>query len=109
MPTALITGAGRGIGRACVEAFAAAGWDVVAVSLRQDEVDELQEDLPGAAGLTGDVADPAVNRSAVALAVKRFGGLDAVVGNAGINLPKLIDDTSEEELERLWRVNVLGL
>jgi meso-butanediol dehydrogenase / (S,S)-butanediol dehydrogenase / diacetyl reductase len=109
VPTVLITGAGRGIGRACVDAFAATAWDVVAVSLRQDEVDELHEDLPEAAVVTGDVADPGVNQAAVALAVDRFGGLDAAVGNAGINLPKRIDDTSADELERLWRVNVLGL
>jgi meso-butanediol dehydrogenase/(S,S)-butanediol dehydrogenase/diacetyl reductase len=109
MPTALITGAGRGIGRACVDAFAAAGWDVVALSLHQAELDELRSALPGVVCLAADAADAAANRDAVDLALERFGRLDAAVGNAGVNLPKRIDDTSAEDLDRLWRVNVLGL
>src|SRR4051812_8459054 len=108
MPVALITGAGRGIGRACAEAFAAAGWDVVALTLDHDEVDELQRAMPAAACLQGDASEAAANESAVALALARFGRLDAAVGNAGVNLPKRIDDTSDAELDRLWRVNVLG-
>src|SRR4051794_8126254 len=109
MPVAVVTGAGRGIGRACAEAFAAAGWDVAALTLDPDEVEELQRCLPGAACLCGDAADAEANQAAVALALERFGRLDAAVGNAGINLPKRLDDTTEPELERLWRVNVLGL
>jgi NAD(P)-dependent dehydrogenase (short-subunit alcohol dehydrogenase family) len=109
MPVALITGAGRGIGRACVSAFADAGWDVVALSLHQAELDELQAALPGVACLAADASEAAANQAAVALALQRFGRLDAALGNAGINLPKRIDDTTEEDLDRLWRVNVLGL
>ena len=109
MPVALVTGAGRGIGRAVAEAFAAAGWDVVALTLEQHEVDELQRALPGAACLQGDASEAAANEAAVALALQRFGRLDAAVGNAGVNLPKRLDDTSDAELDRLWRVNVLGL
>jgi meso-butanediol dehydrogenase/(S,S)-butanediol dehydrogenase/diacetyl reductase len=109
MPVALVTGAGRGIGRACAEAFASAGWDVAALTVEQDEVDDLQRALPGAACLQGDAAEPAANQAAVALALERFGRLDAAVGNAGVNLPKRLDDTTDAELDRLWRVNVLGL
>src|SRR4051794_34802044 len=109
MPVALVTGAGRGIGRACAEAFASAGWEVVGLTLEQDEVHHLQRAVPGAACLQGDVAEPAANDAAVALALERFGRLDAAVGNAGVNLPKRLDDTTDAELDRLWRVNVLGL
>ena len=43
------------------------------------------------------------------VALERFGRLDHALGNAGVTLPKLIDDTTDEELELLWRVNVKGL
>ena len=66
-----MTGAARGIGAACVEAFRGAGYKVVAL--------------------------------------ERFGRLDHALGNAGVTLGKLIDDTVDDELERLWRVNVKGL
>jgi NAD(P)-dependent dehydrogenase (short-subunit alcohol dehydrogenase family) len=92
----IVTGSASGIGLACMRAFAEAGYGVVGVDLRDADV-------------TGDVSQRETNERAVALALERFGRLDAAIGNAGVTLAKLIDDTTDEELERLWSVNVRGL
>lgn len=107
---ALVTGATRGIGRACVELFARRGWSVVMVA-RDARALAALERRHGAfcAGVAGDVAAAAVSRAAVELAVARFGRLDAAVGNAGVTLAKPLASTSEQELDRLLAVNVKGL
>ena len=58
------------------------------------------------ATLAGDVSRREVNEAAVALAQDRFGGLDAVVANAGVNLARSIDDTTDEDIDRLLAVNL---
>ena len=97
----IVTGAAKGIGAACASAFHDAGWSVVAVD--REKLDS------SVASVVGDVSERAVNEEAVRTALDRFGRLDAVVGNAGINLPKLVDDTSAEEFDRLFAVNVKAL
>jgi rhamnose utilization protein RhaD (predicted bifunctional aldolase and dehydrogenase)/NAD(P)-dependent dehydrogenase (short-subunit alcohol dehydrogenase family) len=82
---ALVTGAARGIGRACVEALSAAGAAVAALDL-----DPGVEGLFRRAGVLErrcDVTDPAAVEASVAAAVERFGGLDLLVCNAGILPP----------------------
>jgi NAD(P)-dependent dehydrogenase (short-subunit alcohol dehydrogenase family) len=107
---ALVTGATRGIGRACVELFARRGWSVVAVARDAGELSRLEERLGDAcACVAGDVADAAVSHAAVRAATERFGRLDAAVGNAGVTLAKPVEETGEDELERLLAVNVKAL
>jgi 3-hydroxybutyrate dehydrogenase len=74
---ALVTGAASGIGRAVAERLEGAGVRVLAVDLRPD---------PGGPGFPheADLTDPAANEAAVATALERFGRLDVVVANAGI-------------------------
>jgi meso-butanediol dehydrogenase / (S,S)-butanediol dehydrogenase / diacetyl reductase len=100
MPVAIVTGAARGIGAACVRAFRDAGWQVVAVD---------RDECEGDAVVRGDVSERATSEEAARVALERWGRLDHALGNAGVALGKLIDDTTDEELERLWRVNVKGL
>jgi NAD(P)-dependent dehydrogenase (short-subunit alcohol dehydrogenase family) len=106
---ALVTGAAQGIGRACVDAFAADGWKVIAVDVDEDGLGLLRKHHGSAvATLAGDVAERATSLRAVEEALRRYGRLDCAVANAGINLPKLIDDTTDDELDRLIDVNVRG-
>jgi len=106
----VVTGAAKGIGAAIAESFANAGWSVVAVDRDAGALRATAARLDGGVlTLAGDVAERATNETAVRTAVERFGGLDAAVGNAGVTLPKLIDDTSPEEFDRLFTVNVKAL
>jgi NAD(P)-dependent dehydrogenase (short-subunit alcohol dehydrogenase family) len=112
MSTAIVTGAAKGIGAGIVEAFARAGWSVVAVDRDRAPLEQIASRYGGAkqvVTLAGDVSDRATNDAAVQLAVDRFGGLDAAVGNAGVTLPKLIDDTTPAEFDRLFAINVKAL
>ena len=110
MSTVIVTGAAKGIGAGIVRSFARAGWSVVAVDRDAEPLARIVGPL-GASGasVVGDVSERATNQRAVQLATERFGGVDAVVGNAGVNLPKLIDDTTSEEFDRLFAINVKAL
>jgi meso-butanediol dehydrogenase / (S,S)-butanediol dehydrogenase / diacetyl reductase len=106
-PTAIITGAARGIGAACAQTFSAAGWDVVLVDRDAAELSAIAKSCPGrSATLAGDVARRDLNAAAVELARDRFGTLDAAVANAGVNLARSIDDTTDEDIDRLLAVNL---
>lgn len=93
--TAVVTGAARGIGAATARALAADGWSLVLVDrceddpaldyplARREELDAVVADCGDAVGVVADVRDQAGLDGAVALAVERFGGLDAAVAAAG--------------------------
>jgi NAD(P)-dependent dehydrogenase (short-subunit alcohol dehydrogenase family) len=85
--TALVTGAGRGIGRAVALALATAGADIILVSRTKSQLDEVAREIAQRGGearvLPFDVTDPAAMRTAFA-SVSR---LDILVNNAGVNRP----------------------
>jgi NAD(P)-dependent dehydrogenase (short-subunit alcohol dehydrogenase family) len=105
---AVVTGAAGGLGRATVATLRAAGASVVAEDI-DPSVQELAEGDDGVAPLVGDVAEAATADAAVALAAERFGGLDVLVNNAAQYLAKSILDTTDEEWDRVVRVNVRGM
>jgi len=91
---ALVTGAASGIGRAIAAAFAEAGYGVLSVDL---EPDPSGPGTPFAA----DLCEREANRAAVAAAVERFGRLDVVVANAGVQHVAPIAEFPEDVWERL--------
>src|SRR5689334_8501078 len=110
MKVALVTGAAKGIGRACVDAFVADGWKVIAVDVVEDGLDLLGKEHANAVRtVAGDVAERPIIRRAVEEALDRYGRLDCAVANAGVNLPKLVDDTTDDEFDRLIGVNVRAI
>lgn len=110
MSSVIVTGAAKGIGAGITEAFARAGWSVVAVDRDAGLLQATASRIGGTVvTLAGDVADRATNDAAVKMAIDRFSGLDAAVGNAGVTLPKLIDETTSDEFDQLFRVNVKAL
>ena len=99
-PTALITGASKGLGRALAGALAARGWRLV-VDARTPG--SLAAELPGAAVVAGDVTDPG-HRGALAAAVDTLGRLDLLVNNASDLGPSPLPALARYPLEALRRV-----
>lgn len=95
---ALVTGAASGIGRACAERLRAEGAAVAALDLNPAVAEIFGG--PDAMGLVCDVTDSAAVDAAVAAAVRRFGGLDVVVTNAGAFPPGTRIEAIGDEL---WR------
>lgn len=108
----LITGASRGIGRSI--ALALAGEHDIAVNYHSSEgeaadvVDAVCERGSDAVAVQADVSDADAVDSMVADVVDRFGGLDAVVNNAGIVEPDLATDIDDEQWERVIGTNLTG-
>jgi NAD(P)-dependent dehydrogenase (short-subunit alcohol dehydrogenase family) len=110
--TVLVTGAARGIGRATAEAFARAGASVAlldrdSVAL-QPVVTAIGEGGGRAIALVADVARRADIEQAVDECVKAYGGLDVLVGNAGIHFARAIDEYTDEEWDLIVSVNLTG-
>ena len=77
--TVFITGGSRGIGAACVRAFAAAGWNVAFTFREQRELAGMLAEQTGALALSADLSDSRAVSRAVGEAQGHFGALDAVV------------------------------
>ena len=109
--TVLVTGAASGMGRATAEVFAAEGANVALTDLSAEAVEAIAQELRGrglsAAGWALDVSDHAAIRRVVDEVATRFGGLDALVNNAGISAFCPIDD--EDHYDNIWDRAVLVL
>jgi NAD(P)-dependent dehydrogenase (short-subunit alcohol dehydrogenase family) len=108
MPSIFVTGAGKGIGRAIVARFAAAGWDVAGVTRSAADVDSLDQlRTVGTARFWRADATSVGEISAIAEA--HFGaGLDLLVNNAGGFHYGGFCDTQPETLDALWSANVVS-
>ena len=107
---ALVTGAGRGIGRASALALAEAGADVVVAARTAAHVEEVAE-LARAMGrraepVVFDVMELDRLGDLVRLATERLGGLDVLVNNAGGSFPKPLLETSARSFEKAFTFNV---
>ena len=109
--TAIITGAGRGIGLAATRRFLAEGWHVALVDIDRSLLDAAMAALarPGATlALVADIAEAAQVQPAIRHAAAHFGRLDALVNNAGIAVFKPILETTPEDWSRTLAVNLTG-
>jgi NAD(P)-dependent dehydrogenase (short-subunit alcohol dehydrogenase family) len=112
---AIITGAGRGLGRAHALQFAAEGARVVVNDVADDAADpaaavaaEIRAAGGEAIGLNSDAADWEAARSLVATAIEAYGGVDILVNNAGILRDRLIVNMTESEWDEVIRVHLRG-
>jgi NAD(P)-dependent dehydrogenase (short-subunit alcohol dehydrogenase family) len=109
---AIVTGSGRGLGRAIAKGMASAGAAVVTTSRHGTEAESAAAEIRAAGGkaiaMVTDVADPEACKALVAHAVAEYGRLDIMACNAGIILTNPADKATQDELEQTLRINVGG-
>lgn len=110
MKTVLITGGSRGIGAAAVAAFANAGWQVVLNYCSSEQAaKELAAHWPGRVlAVRADVRDRAQVENMFRKAEEVFGGVDALISNAGVAQQKLFTDLTAEEWQRMLDIHLTG-
>ena len=110
---ALVTGAGQGIGKASALAMAKAGADVVAVDINSDTAKETAASITElgrrSLALQTDIGSVADIDRMVTKAVEAFGHIDILVNNAGVTRRAYIMDLTEEDWDRIHRVNAKGV
>ncbi len=103
----IVTGAGGGLGAGIARVCSREGAQVVVADIRGAAAQAVAEDLSSPAlGLACDVGDDEAQRYLVAQTIARFGRIDGLVNNAGINFAKPFLDTTAEEWERIIRVDL---
>lgn len=105
--TVIITGASSGIGLAIANAFHSEGFNVVANSRNITRAGTLAPSERMKL-IDGDVADPQTARSLVDFAVKTFHGVDVLINNAGIFVPKPFDEYTLDDYTRVTNTNLAG-
>lgn len=105
--TVLITGASGGIGKATVEVFLQAGWQVAAGVRTLAESTLADSDKLRVYEL--DVTQPQSIQAAFTAIIKDFGGIDVVVNNAGYGLDGIFEGMTDDQIRGQFEVNVFGL
>ena len=110
--TALVTGAASGIGRAIAIRFARAGARIAALDVSEaarDVVREIEETGAKGIAVTCDVANQRAVAEAFRTVETKLGALDILVTSAGVAHVGNVEQTTEEDLDRLYAVNVKGV
>jgi 3-oxoacyl-[acyl-carrier protein] reductase len=109
---ALVTGAGKGIGRAVAVALAQEGAHVALLARNEAQLREVAREIEALGGkavvVVADVADRAAVEAAVAQALGALGSIDILINNAGIGTFAKLVDMDPAEWERIIQVNLLG-
>jgi len=106
---AIVTGGGSGIGRAISRLYAAEGAKVVIGDIKADgevTVEDIRKHGDDAIFVRTDVRDPSQVRRLLDVAVEKYGGIDIVCNNAGIELVRRLVDTTEEEWDMVINTNL---
>jgi 3-oxoacyl-[acyl-carrier protein] reductase len=108
--TALVTGAGRGIGRAIAKRLIGAGARVMINDLDEKMLLESEAELarPGRVShITGDLTDPAIPELIVNATLAEFDSIDIIVNNAGYSWDNVIQKTSDEQFQAMLDIHLL--
>ena len=112
-PVATVTGASSGIGRALAYRLATNGYRVGLIARRRDLLGSLAREISAARGTAAvavaDVGDRPSLRTAVAEIEARLGPIDVMIANAGFGAPTRLDPLNIDEVERTFRVNLMGV
>jgi 3-oxoacyl-[acyl-carrier protein] reductase len=105
---ALVTGAGRGIGRAIAQQLAAAGASVMLNDLDPAPLEEAQDGIVGAAQCAGDLTDPSFPQQLVDRTIAELGGLDIIVNNAGYTWDNIIQKTTDDQFQAMLDIHIVA-
>jgi NAD(P)-dependent dehydrogenase (short-subunit alcohol dehydrogenase family) len=110
----VVTGAARGIGKACAEAFASENGTVVLIDRREEQLAELEQAISGKNGcakaVNCDVSDAVEVSRVVSGIVAEFGSVDVLVNNAGVlKTTTPLEEIDDTEWDLLMNVNVKGM
>ena len=106
---ALITGATRGIGRAILDIFLELGSDVFLIARNPQDIRHLTDELAGkysVEGMAADVTVPGERKALVSMLEEKWGRLDILVNNVGMNIRKKAMEYSEEEIRQIMDTNL---
>jgi 3-oxoacyl-[acyl-carrier protein] reductase len=110
---ALVTGAGRGIGRAIAQLLAASGASVLLIDIDEPALEEAQTAIkvsgsPSVATLAGDLTAPGFPEAVIGKMLKEFGSLDIIVNNAGYTWDNVIQKTTDEQFQAMLDIHVVA-
>jgi 3-oxoacyl-[acyl-carrier protein] reductase len=109
---AIVTGAGRGIGRAIATELAACGVRVILVARSKDQIANTAEQIAASGGdalaIVADVTDEAAIQNVVTQTIEHFGRLDILVNNAGMGVFEPLEQTTSEAWDEIQDVNARG-
>ncbi len=109
MKTVLVTGGSRGIGKSIVQKFAENGYNVILNYSKSEEAAyRLSEKYNNVKIFKADISNKKQVQEMIDYATSEFKKIDILINNAGISSTGLLQDLSEEELNRIFSVNVNG-
>jgi NAD(P)-dependent dehydrogenase (short-subunit alcohol dehydrogenase family) len=103
LPVAIVTGAGKGIGRAIARELARRGYDLALIARTEADLRETAKD---AFLIPGDVADPNLAEKAMVMTAKQFGRVDVLINNAGYAPLRSIEELTIEQWQQTIAVNL---
>jgi NAD(P)-dependent dehydrogenase (short-subunit alcohol dehydrogenase family) len=108
----VVTGAGSGIGKAIAQRLAEEGGKVLCVDLNAEAVATTVQNIQDTGGtaesFAADVSDAAQTDAFIQRCVEQYGSIDVLVNNAGVNLPGVFHEVSNEVIDKTLNVNVKG-
>ena len=108
----VVTGSGQGIGRAIALRLAKDGFNVALVDIKSDKITAVAKEIAAigrqATTITADVSQRDEVYAAIDKAEKDLGGFDVMVNNAGIAQVNALADVTQEEVEKIFKINVQG-
>jgi NAD(P)-dependent dehydrogenase (short-subunit alcohol dehydrogenase family) len=105
-PVAIVTGAGKGIGRACAELLGSRGYHVALLARTKQDLDEVSREIPQSLVLPTDVSKHEEVERAVTTTIERFGRVDALINAAGVAPILTIEETTIEKWHEVIDANL---